>query len=123
MPVPELSLVSLFVEDPLKSAVFYSRILGMEPAEQSATFVLFVLPKGVMLGLWSPKTAAPDVVAKAGSSEISFHEESVDKVYEEWVKLGVSIAQAPTDMDFGRTFLALDPDGHRIRIYRLHEEG
>ena len=122
MPVPELSLVSLFVQDPLKSAVFYSRILGIQPVEQSATFVLFVLPKEVMLGLWSPKTAAPDVTAKAGSSEISFQEENVDALYEEWVKLGVPMAQIPTDMDFGRTFLALDPDGHRIRVYRLHEE-
>jgi hypothetical protein len=25
-------------------------------------------------------------------------------------------------MDFGRTFVALDPDGHRIRIYKLTQE-
>ena len=25
--------------------------------------------------------------------------------------------QAPTDLDFGRTFVALDPDGHRLRVF------
>jgi predicted enzyme related to lactoylglutathione lyase len=33
-----------------------------------------------------------------------------------------TVAQKPTDMDFGRTFVVLDPDGHRIRVYKLHEE-
>jgi hypothetical protein len=25
-------------------------------------------------------------------------------------------------MDFGRTFVAIDPDGHRIRVYKLRDE-
>jgi hypothetical protein len=25
--------------------------------------------------------------------------------------------QPPTDMDFGRTFVALDPDGDRLRVF------
>jgi len=29
----------------------------------------------------------------------------------------VSILQGPTDMEFGRTFVGLDPDGHRLRIF------
>ncbi len=35
---------------------------------------------------------------------------------------GLTIAQAPSDMDFGRTFVALDPDGHRLRVYWLSDE-
>ncbi len=27
------------------------------------------------------------------------------------------IAQPPTAMDFGLTFVALDPDGHRLRVF------
>jgi predicted enzyme related to lactoylglutathione lyase len=27
------------------------------------------------------------------------------------------VAQPPTRMDFGFTFLALDPDGHRLRVF------
>ena len=30
---------------------------------------------------------------------------------------GLPIAQAPTDMDFGRTFVAFDLDGHRPRVF------
>jgi hypothetical protein len=33
----------------------------------------------------------------------------------------VTVAQKPVDMDFGRTFVILDPDGHRIRAYKLAE--
>jgi hypothetical protein len=29
----------------------------------------------------------------------------------------LKIAQAPTAMDFGMTFVALDPDGHRLRVF------
>jgi predicted enzyme related to lactoylglutathione lyase len=25
--------------------------------------------------------------------------------------------QQPTDIDFGRTFVGLDPDGHRLRVF------
>jgi hypothetical protein len=27
------------------------------------------------------------------------------------------MAQTPTEMDFGTTFVALDPDGHRLRVF------
>jgi len=34
-----------------------------------------------------------------------------------WTKRGLAIAQEPTKMNFGFTFTALDPDGHRLRVY------
>ena len=30
---------------------------------------------------------------------------------------GVPIAQAPVALDFGYTFVGLDPDGHRLRMF------
>lgn len=124
MPIPQLSFVLLFVTDPLESGQFYSRLFNLTPVEQSPTFVLFALPNGVMLGLWSRKTARPSVVAQGGGSEICFTEENVDEVYAKWVKLGIPMAQTPTTMDgMSRTFVALDPDGHRIRVLCLEEEG
>ena len=41
----------------------------------------------------------------------------VDAQHVDWRKRGLPIAQAPTTMDFGRTFVALDPDGHRLRVF------
>lgn len=117
-----LEFVLLFVENPAKSAAFYNKIFDLKPIEQSDTFALFALKNRVMLGLWSHKTAEPQVTGKPGASEIAFSSENVDQTYEELTKLGIPMAQHPTEMDFGRAFVALDPDGHRIRIYKLREE-
>jgi len=119
---PNLGFVLLFVSNPVISSRFYSQILDLKPIEESSTFALFALKNGVMLGLWSRETAQPTVHGQPGSSEICFGENRVDELYDQWVKNGISMAQQPTDMDFGRTFVALDPDGHRIRIYKLHEQ-
>lgn len=122
MPVPQINLVIFFVENPLASSDFYGRLFNLEPVEKSPTFAMFAFPNGIMLGLWSSKTAVPTVLVKAGGSEICFADEDVDGVYDQWRKLGIPMAQVPTDMDFGRTFVAVDPDGHRIRVYRTKEE-
>jgi len=118
----ELGYVLLFVKNPHRSASFYSELFGLKPIEQSPTFVLFRLANGVMLGLWSCYTAEPRVDHLPGGSEICFAATQVDSVFEEWGKLGVTIIQKPTEMDFGRTFVAIDPDGHRIRVYKLRDE-
>jgi len=58
--------------------------------------------------------------AETGGSEICFtvlDDKAVDETHTDWRKRGLTIAQAPTAMDFGRTFVALDPDGHRLRVF------
>lgn len=119
MFTPSLGFVLLFVESPQKSSLFYQELLGLKTVEESPTFALFALNNRVMLGLWSKYTAEPRVEASPGAFEICFPTENVDALYEEWGKKQVAMAQKPTDMDFGRTFVALDPDGHRIRAYKL----
>lgn len=118
---PSLGFVLLFVANPQKSSLFYQDILGIKPIEESPTFAMFALKNGVMLGLWSRYTAEPRVDQAAGALEVCFPADDVDAVYEAWGKKHVTMAQKPTDMDFGRTFVALDPDGHRIRVYKLGE--
>jgi len=41
---------------------------------------------------------------------------AVDALYQQWLALGVEIEQPPAQAVFGRTFVARDPDGHRIRV-------
>jgi catechol 2,3-dioxygenase-like lactoylglutathione lyase family enzyme len=122
MFMPHLGFVLLFVNNPLKSAIFYRQILGIEPIEESPTFAGFNLSNGVLLGLWSRHTAEPRVDTQAGAQEICFPVDDVDALYESWGKMQVTIAQKPTDLDFGRTFVICDPDGHRIRVYKLRKE-
>ncbi len=118
---PALGFTLLFVANPQKSSLFYQEIFHLKPIEESPTFVMFALKNGVMLGLWSKYTAEPRVEAPPGSFELCFPAENVDALYEEWGKKHITVAQKPTDMDFGRTFVVLDPDGHRIRVYKLDE--
>src|SRR5579872_4556065 len=121
MFMPNLGFVLLFVANPLKSAEFYRDILGLQSVEESPTFVIFPLKNEVMLGLWSQYTDEPIVKSLPGSMEIGFSADDVDTLYEFLGKKGVTIIQKPTDMDFGRTFVFTDLDGHRIRIYKLNE--
>ena len=41
----------------------------------------------------------------------------VETLYADWKRKGAAILQEPVTMDFGRTFLAADPDGHRLRVF------
>lgn len=114
-----LNYLLLAVRDPLKSAELYSKLLGREPVEKTPTFVLYVLPSGLKIGLWVADDMKPKPNA-AGGVEISFTEDSKDAVratFEEWKKLGLKVLQEPTDMDFGFTFVVEDPDGHRLRPF------
>jgi catechol 2,3-dioxygenase-like lactoylglutathione lyase family enzyme len=114
------SFVILYVESPAASAAFYRDLLGKAPVEESPTFALFALASGVMLGLWSRHTVEPAAAAAGGGGELAFtvaDRAAVDATHADWQKRGLPILQAPTELDFGRTFVALDPDGHRLRVF------
>lgn len=106
----------LYVDKPQASQEFYGRILGKAPVESSPTFAMFALDSGVMLGLWSKHTVEPEATA-VGGAEVAFAVPDVMAVYPEWVALGIDIIQEPKEFDFGVNFVALDPDGHRLRVF------
>jgi predicted enzyme related to lactoylglutathione lyase len=71
------------------------------------------------VGLWAKSDVQPPANAPGGI-EISFTEENnaaVSARAESLQGLGFTIVQQPTDMDFGFTFVAADPDGHRLRVF------
>jgi len=115
------NFIILYVDSPSASADFYAELLGKPPVESSPTFAMFALPSGVMLGLWSRHTVEPAAAPTlGGSSEVAFAVESkadVISLYDAWRGRGLRVAQKPVDMDFGHTFVALDPDGHRLRVF------
>ena len=62
----------------------------------------------------------PAATAPAGGSEIAFtvvDAETVRATHAAWQARGLAIAQAPVELDFGHTFVALDPDGNRLRVF------
>jgi len=120
MTVPNYIL--FYVDNPSVSKAFYTPLLEQSPVEDSPTFVLYVLPSGVKFGLWGRHTVEPAFASQMGGCELGFQVEdrnAVQALYAEWGKRGLRIAQAPCEMDFGYTFVALDPDGHRLRVLAL----
>nr|WP_279010560.1 VOC family protein [Aeromonas jandaei] len=118
MLVPQFTI--LYVANPTRSALFYRELFGRQPVEDSPTFAMFVFESGARLALWSSTTVEPAVTQAAGAMELAFalpDDDAVDRLSAEWLARGLPLIQAPTKMEFGYTCMALDPDGHRLRLY------
>lgn len=115
----DVSFIILPVGDVATSETFYASILGRGAIESSPTFAMLSAAPNLMLGLWKRDEVQPPVSAPGGSEVALTAADSaeVDALYAAWRLRGVAVAQAPTAMDFGYTFVALDPDGHRLRVF------
>ncbi|MBI3285165.1 MAG: extradiol dioxygenase [Burkholderiales bacterium] len=115
------NFVILYVANPLASAAFYQNLLAKAPLEASPGFALFALDSGLMLGLWLRQEVLPQAGPVAASNgELVFaldDQQQVQTRHVDWQQRGLPILQAPQQMDFGYTFVAADPDGHRLRVY------
>jgi predicted enzyme related to lactoylglutathione lyase len=112
--------ILLYVNDPDASAVFYGELLGKAPLDSRPGFVMFEARPGLRLGLWGKDTVNPEP-NQPGGFELGLPvatDAEVDSTAAQWATRGITILQQPQDTGFGRTFTALDPDGHRIRIYK-----
>lgn len=117
--MPATNFILAYVADVPKSAALYARVLGLEPVENSANFAMFVQPNGVMFGLWARHDVSP-VPTATGGVELLFpvkSKQEVEALLKDWSALGLAVIQQPTQMDFGYTFTATDPDGLRLRAY------
>ena len=113
------NFILAYVADAPKSASLYRSLLGAEPVEQSANWAMFALPNGLTIGLWGRAEVEPKATLPGGM-ELGFpvaDDAAVATTRDDWAKLGMKILQEPTRMDFGLTFTAADPDGHRLRVF------
>ncbi|RBP08665.1 putative lactoylglutathione lyase [Roseiarcus fermentans] len=114
-----VSFILVYVDDVARSAAFYAWLLDRPAVESSPTFAMLPAAPGLMLGLWRRDGVQPSATA-AGGVEIAFTAESdgdVDALCAAWRRKGASIVMEPTAMEFGYTFVALDPDGQRLRVF------
>ena len=61
-----------------------------------------------------------------GGSELNLSDVEhvdVDRLYAQWKALGIPMILAPTVLEFGYTFVATDPDGHRLRVCATDTSG
>ena len=118
------SILVQYVRDVATSATLYRGILGTAPVEQSPGFALFLLGDGAALGLWQRDDVQPPVDAEGGAAELAMvvaNPDEVRQLHDAWRALGVQIAQASVTLEFGHTFVGVDPDGHRLRVYSRAE--
>lgn len=118
--MPNFNFLLLHVEDHAASAALYKELLGIPIVEQKPDIAILPLREGVMLGLWSRETVEPESTGQSGASEIAFavaDRAAVEAMHADWKRRGLTIIQVPTRMSFGTTFVALDPDGHRLRVF------
>lgn len=111
--------IILYVTNPTQSGEFYEKLLGTKPVEGSPAFVRIPLTSDVMLGLWAKDHVKPRQENMTCASEINFivtTKEELMAAYEDWKEKGLDLIQDMTELYFGTTFTATDPDGHRLRV-------
>ena len=74
---PVFDWALLYVADPLKSADFYEKILGVPATDRAPTFSMFALANGMKLGLWLKDDVLP-AATTPGGIELSFTEADRD---------------------------------------------
>lgn len=114
-PKPNLQLI--YVSDIQRSTAFYSRLFETEPVFSSPRYVAYSAGEGALFALWSGGTT-PDVSVPR-FSEIGIllpTSEDVDRLFEKWKQLQITVVSEPQTEIFGRTFVIQDPDGHLIRV-------
>ena len=116
----DFNFVLLYVKDPAASSAFYTDLLKQPIVQSSPKYAMLPLRKEVMLGLWQREDVEPRTGSEIGGGEVAFAVANADAVratHDAWKARGLKIVQAPTAMSFGHTFVALDPDGHRLRVF------
>ena len=111
--------VILYVEDITVSKHFYTDLLERSPEDLSATFSSFTLDSGMKLELKQRKESRTPATVTGGGAELCMSlpdADALNRLYETWKGKGIAFAQTPTRLVFGFTFVALDPDGHRLRV-------
>ena len=117
MPAPNLIL--LYVDDTQASAAFYAKLFDQPAQVIHPTYAAFAFNNGLNLGLWSTKARNFVSSGTGHRSEIAFmvsDDDEVRDLYARWSGASVVIEQPLHEAVFGLTFVALDPDGHRIRV-------
>ena len=111
--------IILYVSDVEVSTTFYREILGHGPIKTYPGFSVFKLSDEMTLGLQAADEIEPTAEPYVGGTELSLsnvERADVDRLHAQWKTLGIPMVLEPTVLEFGYTFVAADPDGHRLRV-------
>jgi catechol-2,3-dioxygenase len=118
----EPNVIVLYVDNLEISSQFYQDLLGKPPEESSETFHSFGLANGMSIGLKSKHAPIPGI-EKNSNGELAFivdNKKMLETLFESWQEKEINIVNAPSEVSYGYTFLAEDPDGTRLRVCLLN---
>lgn len=110
--------IVIYVASKQVSQEFYAAVLEREFADLSPYFGVFALDGGWTLALLQHDGVEPPPTP-AGGTELVFplpDRAAVDATAAAWTERGVRLIQQPVEVRFGYTFVAVDPDGNRLRV-------
>lgn len=112
--------VVLYVKDIEASQRFYTQVLGCRSQVLSPTFVAINFANNITVTLKQNTSLIPASNITGGGSELSIvvaDSTKLQQLYQSWKVQSVEFAQDLIQLSFGVNFVALDPDGHRIRVF------
>jgi len=115
----EMNAVTLYVQDLDASIAFYSQLLEREVHPIAEGLVVFIQYSESRLILRSKASVHP-YSHGVGGFELMFNaytNSKVDAIFNKWKTDGVVICVPPAMTSYSYAFLALDPDGHRLKVY------
>ncbi len=112
--------IVLYVENVQLSMAFYEKAFECQPTLLSPTFAVVEFAENVKITLKQADALTPSSQVRGGGMELSIPAPSgaeLDNLFEKWKQLGVTFAQDREESVYGINFVALDPDGHRLRVF------
>jgi len=119
MPATGPDFLSLQVRDLEASQGFYERYLGLVRSEAGPPHAVVFETKPIAFALRDllPGTDLDAVVQPGIGAAIWFHASDVQTIHDALLADGHTIASAPIDGPFGRTFTFADLDGYQITLH------
>lgn len=119
MPVTGPDFISLQVRDLAASQAFYERHLGLVRSQAGPphAVVFETTPIAFALRDVVPGTDLDSVAQPGLGVAVWLHATDVQAIHDALVADGRTIASAPVDGPFGRTFTFVDPDGYQVTLH------
>lgn len=115
-----LDSIVLYVEDVQSSMAFYAKAFSCEPKLLSPTFAALDFASNVKITLKQTDALSPASAVKGGGTELSIpvtDRDAFNALFDNWTKQGIEFCQEREESVYGVNFVAVDPDGHRIRVF------
>ncbi len=118
----KFGIMMLYVRDMQKTRAFYENVVGLPIVKEQSdeNFTVYRPSEGTLIALEDVKVVK-NPTSQPGSFELGLEVDDVDATWKKWKAQGVEMVDDPADMPFGRAFLARDPEGHYLTVYRLRQ--